>query len=142
MVTVDCIVIKQKLYNYYILLIKRKKNPFKNKWALPGGFININEDLENAAIRELAEETNLHVDSMEQLFTVGTPGRDPRGRTISVIYYTMINNNNNNNIEPIANDDAKDAKWFLISEIPSNLAFDHNFVITEMINRKLKSSIK
>ncbi len=126
MVTVDCVVIKQeKTDANSILLIKRKHYPYKGKWALPGGFVNIDEDLEDAAIRELEEETGIKVNKMKQLFTVGTPNRDPRGRTITVVYFTFVDKAT----RTIASDDADDASWFLLDQIPQDLAFDHNMII-------------
>lgn len=104
-----------------LLLIRRGNEPFKNMWAFPGGFVEDDEDLEDAAIRELHEETGLKVTSLTQLATYGKPGRDPRGRTVSVIYYGFVDDADSN----IAGaDDAAEARWIPVSEI-SALAFDH-----------------
>lgn len=127
LLTVDAIVIGMEGGVKKLLLIERGQDPFKGHWALPGGFVEDDEDLEAAAKRELEEETGLVVDKMEQLYTVGTPGRDPRGRTVSVVYYTQ---------EAIdikeqqvkGDDDAADAQWFDINDLPP-LAFDHGDVI-------------
>ncbi|MCK5701110.1 MAG: NUDIX hydrolase, partial [Cyclobacteriaceae bacterium] len=86
-VTTDCILIRKSGREKEILLIKRKYDPFLGKWALPGGFVEIDEDLEAGANRELEEETGLKNIALTQFKTYGTPGRDPRGRTISVVYY-------------------------------------------------------
>lgn len=107
--------------NPHLLLIKRKNEPFKDMWAFPGGFVEDDEDLEPAARRELEEETGLRVPVLKQLCAVGTPGRDPRGRTVSVIYYGFIDEADSS----IAGaDDAAEAKWIPIKDINA-LAFDH-----------------
>lgn len=130
-VTTDCIIIKNAR-EPELLLIKRKHDPFQNLWALPGGFVEIDEDLEPGAKREIEEETGLYGIEIAQFKTFGKPGRDPRGRTISIVYYTIIENEVN--IE--AGDDAAKAEWFPLHELPK-LAFDHNQIIEEF----LKSSI-
>ncbi len=137
MVTTDCIVLHGESENFKVLLIKRKNNPYKNLWALPGGFVDMNEDLEAAALRELQEETGIIPANIKQLFTVGTPGRDPRGRTISVIYYTIFKSD-----MPtiIAGDDASEARWFSVNNLPG-LAFDHTVVLQNGIE-KILATIK
>lgn len=127
-VTVDCVVLAKNVATFKILLIQRGREPFKGNWALPGGFIEMDEELEEAAKRELEEETNLRAKHLKQLFTVGTPGRDPRGRTISVIYGALLNETK----AIIANDDAQNAKWFDINQLPQ-LAFDHDEIIQRAI---------
>lgn len=124
-VTVDIIVIKSVLSNHQILLIKRKNEPFQNCWALPGGFVDENEDLEDAARRELLEETGIHAAHIAQLRTYGTPRRDPRGHMVSVAYLCM----GNENMLIAAGDDASDAKWFSANNLP-DLAFDHDEIIS------------
>jgi len=126
MVCVDCIIINND--NKNVLLIKRKKEPYKDKWALPGGFIEMNETLEQSAKREVAEETGLKISKLNQFYTYGNPNRDPRGRNISVVFWTLVNNS----CKPIAGDDAKELAWFSLSEIPT-LAFDHNTIINDFI---------
>lgn len=121
-VTVDVLVINN-LTNE-ILLIKRLNEPFKECWALPGGFVDENEDLEQAARRELFEETNIETGKMTQIGAFGKPGRDPRGHMISVAYKTDLISNQIIK----AKDDAKDLKWFNLNELP-NLAFDHLEII-------------
>lgn len=111
-----------------ILLIKRKNNPFKDCWALPGGFVDENEDLELAAKRELKEETNVDVQDLRQIGAFGKPGRDPRGHMVSVAYSAVLNCSQ----EIKAFDDAKEVKWFTINELPK-LAFDHKEIINKAI---------
>ena len=125
-VTVDVLVINKKTNE--ILLIKRLNEPFKNCWALPGGFVDENEDLEKAARRELFEETNIETDEMTQIGTFGKPYRDPRGHMISVAYQTNLIENQ----KVKAKDDAKDVKWFSINDLPE-LAFDHLDIINSIL---------
>lgn len=128
-VTVDIIVIKQVNKVDNILLIERKNEPFKNQWALPGGFIDIDEEIETAAYRELQEETSINDIKLKQFYTFGKVGRDPRGRTISVVYSGFLLNDNQK-VE--AGDDAKNLKWFPIKKLP-NLAFDHTYIIKQYL---------
>lgn len=123
-VTVDCVVLCNVDNDFKILLIKRKNDPFKEKWALPGGFVEDNEELEIAAIRELEEETGVKVTSMEQVQAFGTPGRDPRGRTISIAFLSRIYCEE----ELRAGDDAAEARWFSVNNLPE-LAFDHKEIV-------------
>jgi 8-oxo-dGTP diphosphatase len=128
MVTVDVILLSEESHGS-ILLIQRKNDPFKEKWALPGGFVEMDEDLEDAAIRELLEETSINLSSLKQFKTYGSQNRDPRGRTISVIYYQILENK----IDATAGDDAGAAEWYAISELPG-LAFDHKTIINDFMN--------
>ena len=121
--TVDCLIFK-KYPEFQLLLIQRKYPPFENEWALPGGFVEIEEDLKEAALRELEEETGLKGLKLEQLHTFGKPGRDPRGRVISVAFWGQ----SFNETKAVAGDDAKKAKWFPISQLP-RLAFDHEDIL-------------
>ncbi len=125
-VTVDVLVINKKTEE--ILLIKRLNEPFKDCWALPGGFVDENEDLEQAARRELFEETNIETDEMTQIGTFGKPYRDPRGHMISVAYQTNLIENQ----KVKAKDDAKEVKWFSIKDLPE-LAFDHLEIINSIL---------
>ena len=122
-VTVDAVIVKKTTDNQ-LLLIKRKKEPFQNCWALPGGFVDENEDLEVAAKRELEEETRIKIDSLEQFGAFGKPFRDPRGHLISVAYFAEVPEKT----IAIASDDAKEVAWFPVNELP-NLAFDHQEII-------------
>ncbi|GAB4300790.1 MAG: hypothetical protein Kow0068_23970 [Marinilabiliales bacterium] len=134
MVTVDAVIFKLLNNNLQVLLIKRKKQPYKDMWALPGGFIDMDETLDEAAKRELKEETGLSDISLKQFYTFGDPGRDPRGRTISIAYYSILNKD----IKIKAGDDAKEVQWFNINNLPP-LAFDHHKIIekaVEIINNK------
>ena len=124
-VTVDIIVLKNFENHPEILLIERKNEPFKNMWALPGGFIDKDEDIETAAYRELAEETSIQDIKLSQLHTFGKPGRDPRGHTISIVHIGFLQNNNQ---KIQSGDDAKNLQWFSINELP-DLAFDHQEII-------------
>lgn len=117
-----------------LLLINRKGEPFKGKWALPGGFINMDEELETAAARELEEETGLVGVRLEQIYTAGKVGRDPRGRVITVVFMGIASTGQR---RIKAGDDAAGAKWFDIENLPKNLAFDHDEV-TRLAIRKLK----
>ena len=125
-VCVDIIVLHKKENKTFILLIERKHPPFENYWALPGGFVEMNETLEQSALRELHEETGIKLKELKQFATYGDPGRDPRGRTVSIIYYTFIEKQ----ISTLAGDDAAKAKWIDINEIPI-LAFDHNLILED-----------
>lgn len=102
-----------------LLLIKRKKQPFKDSWAIPGGFIDMNESLEESAYRELKEETNIDNVYLEQLYTYGDVNRDPRMRVISTSYMALVNKEN---LNPKAGDDAKEVAWFTVKkeEVSSN----------------------
>lgn len=122
-VTVDVVLVKPN--RNQLLLIQRKKEPFKDCWALPGGFVDENEDLEIAARRELLEETNVTVERLEQIGAFGKPFRDPRSHVVSIAYYGNVPDDT----IAIAADDAKEANWFSIHELPS-LAFDHQDIIS------------
>lgn len=128
MVCVDIIVLKKIKGSYSILLIERLNNPFKEMWALPGGFIEMEEDLINSAYRELLEETSIKEIELKQFKAYGKPGRDPRGRTISVIFYGTVDETQ----EAKAGDDAKRANWFSLYQLP-DLAFDHQKIIQDFI---------
>ena len=122
-VTVDAVIIK-KMTDNQLLLIKRENEPFQDCWALPGGFVDENEDLEVAAKRELEEETQIKIDSLQQFGAFGKPFRDPRGHMISVAYFGEVSGNT----IAIASDDAKEVAWFPVNKLP-NLALDHQDII-------------
>lgn len=119
--TVDAIVFRNNHGIHEVLLIQRGHYPFEGMWALPGGFIDMDETCEEAVVRELKEETNLYLADLKQLCTFSAVDRDPRGRTISVFYYGSVEMNNS---EVKGGDDASDAKWFDVNDLPE-LAFDH-----------------
>ncbi len=121
-VTVDAVVFRNNNGVREVLLIQRKYYPYAGMWALPGGFLDMEETCEEAIARELLEETSLEVKSLKQLYTFSTPGRDPRGRTISVTFYGKADFENS---AVKGGDDASDARWFPLDTIPP-LAFDHN----------------
>ncbi len=130
-VTVDIVIFTIKNNDLKILLVKRNMPPFKNKWALPGGFVRIKEDLQEAAKRELEEETGVKDVYLEQLYTFGNPKRDPRGRVITIAYMALINSKN---IKLKATTDVSDARWFSVKEIPE-LAFDHHKILNYSLKR-------
>jgi 8-oxo-dGTP diphosphatase len=126
MVTVDAVVFSLSGSKTQVLLINRGREPYKGKWAVPGGFVEIEEELEDAVARELQEETGLTGVQLEQMRTFGTCGRDPRGRQISIVF-TGIATEGQDKIRP--GDDAAKAKWFDIEKLPEDLAFDHDEMI-------------
>ncbi len=137
-VTVDCVIFGYEPGDEIkVLLIRRGQDPFKGKWALPGGFVGMEEDLETSALRELEEETGVRDVFIEQLFTFGQPGRDPRGRVISVAYYALVNLQ----AHPIkASSDADQAAWFPVDR-PPELAFDHADILDAAL-RRLRAKVR
>ncbi len=132
MVTVDAVVFALAGDAAKLLLVKRKNEPFKGKWAIPGGFIGIDEELDDAVARELAEETGLTGVKLEQMHTFGTLGRDPRGRQITIVYMGIITHD----LDRLkAGDDALEAQWFDIIALPDNMAFDHDAVAKFAVDR-------
>jgi len=135
MVTVDAVVLRLRDGVPEVLLVKRGSPPHRGRWALPGGFIRMNEPLENAVAREVAEETNLtEIPFLVQLGAYGEPGRDPRGRVISVAFIAIINDPS---IEPRAGSDAGDAVWAPLGRLPGSLAFDHHRILSDALERVL-----
>jgi len=133
-VCADILVFSRTKSSTDILLIKRKFDPFKDHWALPGGFLDMDEELDTAAYRELEEETSITNIKLEQFRAFGKIGRDPRGRTVSVVYYGFLPESEKN--KAIANSDAAEAIWYNINSLPP-LAFDHE----EIINLAIKSMV-
>ncbi len=125
-ITVDAVIFKDLTSTASILLIKRKNDPFKDKWALPGGFLEETENLEEGAKRELLEETGVKVEVLNQLRTYGDLHRDPRGRTISIAFIGKLSKE----IKITSGDDAKEAEWFNLNKLPE-LAFDHSVIIED-----------
>jgi len=134
-VTADCIVITKKP-DPKVLLIERGDEPFKGCWAFPGGFMNMDETTEQCAIRELEEETGLHISEVHQIGAYSKVDRDPRGRTVTVAYLAIVD-------EPITvngQDDAAKAQWFSLSALPV-LAFDHDEIVQDAV-KKYKEVMK
>jgi 8-oxo-dGTP diphosphatase len=145
-VTVDCVVFgfngERRLK---VLLIRRAEPPFKGKQALPGGFVNVSdkgdqgESLEDAARRELAEETGVEIAYLEQLYTFGAPGRDPRGRVIDVAYFALVRSEEH---AAHAGSDAASASWVDLQDaLKQKLAFDHSDVLA-MASRRLRAKVR
>ena len=135
---VDCVVFgldEQDLLK--VMLIQKDIPPFKGQWALPGGFVRIEETLEAAALRELREETGIENVFLEQLYTFGDIDRDPRERVVTVAYYALVNLSEHR-IE--ATTDASDAAWFPVLDVPK-LAFDHNKIMATALAR-LKGKVR
>ena len=134
-VTVDIIIFSVFHGALRVLLIKRKHPPFRDYWAIPGGFVNIEsaETLEEAARRELHEETNLRGIFIEQLKTYGDPKRDPRMRVITVAYYALVPYDKAKDMVR-AGDDAAEAEWHAMDKLP-RLAFDHAKILNDAKER-------
>ncbi len=121
----DALVFSNTNGQLQLLLITRKNDPYKGMWAFPGGFVEDDEELEDAAIRELEEETGMKVPSMKLLTTIGTVGRDTRFRTVSVVYYAFADAS----AQKVAGaDDAMDAQWVNVKDI-ADMAFDHKDIL-------------
>lgn len=128
-VTSDCVIFGFDGVAIKVLLIQRGIEPYKDKWAFPGGFMQIDETAEECAKRELEEETGLKTTSVEQFYTFSDVNRDPRERVITVAHYALVR------LEEVkGGDDAKSAQWFAMNDIPS-LAFDHDRILRMAINR-------
>jgi len=136
MVTVDAVVFTFSGDSTKVLLINRGNEPFKGKWALPGGFVDMDEELGDAVARELAEETGLTGVRLEHMRTFGTIGRDPRGRMITIVFMGIATKRQD---KIKAGDDAAEAQWFDIERLPKDMAFDHNEVVRFAIEKLKKS---
>jgi 8-oxo-dGTP diphosphatase len=123
-VSVDIVIVTRET-KPRVLLIRRKHDPFAGAWAIPGGFVNMDEPLDDAARRELFEETGVRAKELVQLGTFGDPGRDPRGRVISIAYLALVDPKR---LKPVAADDAAEVAWFALAR-PPKLAFDHKDII-------------
>lgn len=135
--TVDCVVFGFDEGELKVLLIQRALDPFKGKWAMPGGFVHVDETLDAAARRELAEEAGLREVFLEQLYTFGAVDRDPRERVVSVAYYALVQLAAH---KTKAATDATEARWFPVSQVPK-LAFDHAEILATGLAR-LKSKVR
>ena len=136
-VTVDAVVFGYDDADLKVLLIQRDGSPYRSRWALPGGFVNINEGLEDAVRRELEEETGITRLYLEQLYTFGEPKRDPRERIISVAYYALVKLVDHS---VRAASDARNVAWFPVADLPQ-LAFDHEEIL-DVALRRLKAKIR
>ena len=126
--TVDAVIFSKSDKGLNVLLIRRANEPFKDYWAFPGGYVHIEETIDNAVHREVEEETNIANVSLNRFDVFDAIDRDPRERTVSVAYYGFINDSN----KPVkAGDDAKDAKWFSVNNLPE-LAFDHSIIFKKI----------
>jgi 8-oxo-dGTP diphosphatase len=130
-VTVDIVVFTVHEQTLQVLLIERGIDPFKGRYALPGGFVRAEETLEQAAFRELLEETGTKDVYLEQLYTFGDPHRDPRGRVVTVAYYALVPTDNS---PLLAGTDAATAGWYPVSALPP-LAFDHKRIVEYAVDR-------
>ncbi|GAC1426945.1 MAG: NUDIX domain-containing protein [Ktedonobacteraceae bacterium] len=130
-VTVDVVMMSLRQRDLQVLLVKRRSWPYEGMWAIPGGFVNMNESLETAAKRELQEETGLQDMYLEQLYTFGDPGRDPRTRVITVVYFALLDSER---LQVRAASDASDVGWFSVYSLPP-LAFDHDQILDYTLNR-------
>lgn len=135
--TVDCVVFGWDGHALQVLLIQRNEPPYEGQWALPGGFVQLEEELEAAARRELAEETGLQDMYLEQLYTFGGVNRDPRGRVVTVAWYALIDLHRY--AQPQGATDARDATWFPMKALPP-LAFDHSLIL-EMAFQRLQGKL-
>lgn len=125
-VTVDVVIFTLVAGHIHVLLLKRTYPPFDGQWAIPGGFVNVDEPLDVAARRELAEETGLQDVYLEQLYTFGDPGRDPRTRVISVAYFALVRAEQH---ALRGSHEATDVRWFPLDDLPQPLAFDHDKIV-------------
>lgn len=133
-VTADCVLFGFDGVKLNVLLVQRRNDPFKGCWAFPGGFMEMDESIEACASRELREETGLVGVSLKQFHVFSEPGRDPRGRVVTVAFYALVRV-----MDVSGGDDAADACWFPLGELPQ-LAFDHELVLQEAL-RELRERL-
>lgn len=133
LVATDFVLFGRKEDEVFVLLIQRLNPPFQNAWALPGGFLDPDEDLKACALRELQEETSIKLEEAKHVGIYDDPHRDPRGRVISVAYTA---NANKDQLNPKAADDAKSLAWHHLNKLPE-LAFDHKQIIQEAWAKKV-----
>jgi len=133
MLTADAALFRLNGEEIEILMVKRGRPPYQGNWVLPGGFVDIDEPLEAAAVRELGEETGIkNIPFMVQIGAYGNPTRDPRGRVVSVAYAGIVPTKGS---VPKAGDDAEEARWFPIEDVPDRIAFDHAGIIGDALRR-------
>lgn len=135
--TVDCVVFGLDEEDLKVLLVRRGLEPFEGRWALPGGFVRMEESLEEAARRELQEEAGIRPNVLEQLYTFGQPERDPRGRVVTVAYFALVKLSDH---RVQAATDAREAAWFSVWDLP-RLAFDHGDILSVALQR-LKGKVR
>ena len=128
-VTTDCVIFGFNGERLQVLLVERGVEPYKGRWAFPGGFLRMDETAEEGALRELREETGLESAYIQQLHAFSDPGRDPRERVITIAYYALVRLQ-----EVQGGDDAASARWFSLDEVPS-LAFDHDRILRMAVQR-------
>ncbi len=132
-VTVDVVIFTLRQQDLQVLLIRRKYAPFADYWAIPGGFVQMDESLKTAALRELEEETGVRDVYIEQLYTFGQPERDPRTRVITVAYLALVPATALPALQ--AGDDAAEAQWWSMSDLPPHIAFDHAEILNYALTR-------
>jgi 8-oxo-dGTP diphosphatase len=137
-VTVDVVIFSLIKRELHVLLVRRRNWPFEGHWAIPGGFVQLDESLEEAARRELEEETGVADIYLEQLYTFGDPGRDPRTRVISIAYIALIRADRHT---LRVSEESIDVRWFPVKELPEPLAFDHGDILATALNR-LRSKLE
>src|SRR5262245_51446371 len=137
-VTVDVVIFTLQGGELHVLLVERKHWPFEGHWAIPGGFINMDESLEQAARRELEEETGVRDIYLEQLYTFGAPWRDPRTRVISVAYIALVRADTQT---LRVSEESVDVRWFSVRQLPGPLAFDHDHILATALER-LRSKLE
>ncbi|MBK9944771.1 MAG: NUDIX domain-containing protein [Kouleothrix sp.] len=137
-VTVDIAIFTLQQRELHLLLVQRKHWPHEGRWALPGGFINMDESLDQAARRELEEETGVRDIYLEQLFTFGDPQRDPRTRVISVAYIALVSADKH---DLRVSDESTAVRWFPVQQLPGPLAFDHDIILATALGR-LRSKLE
>lgn len=130
-VTADCVVFRHSDQGLQVLLIERGGEPYKGCWAFPGGFMNMDETIDQCAHRELEEETGLKQVELEQLHAYSAPDRDPRERVMTVAFVGLLRQKG---CEVVAGDDAAKARWFPVDALPS-LAFDHDQILSDALQR-------
>ena len=137
-VTVDVVIFTLNNRELHVLLVQRKRWPHEGRWALPGGFINMDESLEQSARRELEEETGIRDIYLEQLYTFGEPKRDPRTRVISVAYIALVSADTQT---LRVSEESTDVRWYPVRRLPSPLAFDHDLILDTALER-LRSKLE
>ena len=137
-VTVDVVIFTLIDGSLHVLLVQRRNWPYEGHWAIPGGFVEMSESLDEAARRELEEETGLQDVYLEQLYTFGTPGRDPRTRVISIAYIALIRAD----AQPLrVSEESTAVHWFPVNALPGTLAFDHDDILAAALGR-LRSKLE